>query len=219
MSHVPTVSIALFPLPGLVLFPRTMLPLHIFEPRYIRMVRDALMRDRRIATANLRPGWQKEYFGAPPVHRTITIARILHEEQLPGEQYNILLEGIERAEVVEETRLKPYRLVKAASLVDLMDDADLPAIREEHRRLVAQAEHLAQQMPDLRTTLSNLNNQHLHPGIIADQVAAVLVRDPYERQSLLEQRRVLRRLQLMNVQLAAQLARQEDPHYEHWLDA
>src|SRR5690606_20421088 len=96
---LPTSTMPLLPLPGLVLFPRTMIQLHIFEPRYVRMVHDSLLRERRIATASLRPGWQKDYFGTPAVHRTVTAARILHEETLPGNRYNILLEGIERAQL------------------------------------------------------------------------------------------------------------------------
>ncbi|MBI5153765.1 LON peptidase substrate-binding domain-containing protein [Candidatus Poribacteria bacterium] len=194
-------AIPLFPLPGLVLFPRTLMPLHIFEPRYVRMVREAIEGDHRIATAQLRKGWQKNYFGTPPVFRTITAARILHDERTPTGQYNIILEGIERAWLLDELESKPDRVVKARSLVDAMPEGELVEILEAQRETVRLSSLLVALKPEFKAPLSNLENAHLHPGIIADQVAALIVRDPYERQSLLEQLGVLRRLKLVNVQL------------------
>ena len=47
MSRV--LRVPLFPLPGAILFPRSQLPLHIFEPRYREMVRDAIDGPGRIA--------------------------------------------------------------------------------------------------------------------------------------------------------------------------
>jgi len=203
-SMFPAVSI--FPLPGLVLFPRTVLPLHIFEPRYWRLVTDALRGNRRIATANLRKGWEKDYYGAPDVFRTITVARILHDEKLPGNRCNILLEGIERAEVVEEVEGDlPYRRVRYRSVVDDFPVSSRDAVHREMQELLSMADRLAQAAPELRNVLANLENTHRHPGIIADIVAAALVREPYERQSVLEQASVKRRLELVNVQLRNRL--------------
>lgn len=193
----------MFPLPGLVLFPRTTIPLHFFEPRYVRMIRDAIAGDRRIATAQLRRGWEKNYFGRPPVFRTVTIARVLFDEESEDGGVDVLLEGIERAAVVQELKGAPYRLVKAQSAVDWMPPLDSEVIQEATGELVRSADRLAALRPSLRHSLTNLENTHLHPGIIADQVASVLIRDAYDRQSILEERRVLRRLQLVNVQLRA----------------
>ena len=58
----------LFPLPNLVFFPQTRLPLHIFEPRYRQMVADAVASDQRFGIVLLRPGWETDYFGAPAIH-------------------------------------------------------------------------------------------------------------------------------------------------------
>ena len=59
--HVPgkRFSTPLFPLPNVVLFPRAVLPLHIFEDRYKAMITDALRGNRLIAMALLKPGWEK----------------------------------------------------------------------------------------------------------------------------------------------------------------
>src|SRR5688500_19036057 len=96
-----TGPVALFPLPTLVLFPHTIVPLHIFEPRYRAMVGDALLGDRLIAMALLKPGWGKDYEGAPPVHEVVGVGRILRDERTGDGRYNILLEGIARARIEE----------------------------------------------------------------------------------------------------------------------
>ena len=66
-----------FPLPGLVLFPGTQLPLHIFEPRYREMLEAALSGDRMLVMALLQPGWEEQYYGAPPLHTVGCAARIV----------------------------------------------------------------------------------------------------------------------------------------------
>lgn len=71
-----------FPLPNAVLFPDTVLPLHIFEPRYRQMIHDAANGDGRIAVALLEPGYEEEYEGAPAFHRVGTVGRIENLEQL-----------------------------------------------------------------------------------------------------------------------------------------
>ncbi|MCB2156757.1 LON peptidase substrate-binding domain-containing protein [bacterium] len=202
--------VPLFPLPGLVLFPRTTIPLHFFEPRYVKMIQDAIAGERRVATAQLRRGWEQNYFGRPPVFRTVTIARILFEEEPDDGGFDVLLEGIERAAVVQELKGRPYRRAKVVSLVDLMPEADRTGIDEATAHLVRNAERLAALRPNLRHSLTNLENTHLHPGIIADQVASVLIKDAYDRQSILEERRVLRRLQLVNVQLRATIEQERN---------
>jgi len=203
-------TLPLFPLQDLVLFPRTLLPLHIFESRYRKMVHRALATHRRIATASFKPGWEKQYFDSPKVYRTITIARILHEEQLEDGKFNILLEGIDRALLIEELEHEPYRVVKAESVTDVMSESDRHAIQEAQAEMVGLANELAERVPELSDGLSNLENLHLHPGIIADQIASAVVINGYEKQGILEERSVLRRINLVNVQMRAVLAKLKD---------
>ena len=66
-GHRPTCPI--FPLPDLAFFPHTLLPLHIFEPRYRAMVTDSLARDRRLAIVGLKPGYESSYEGRPAGER------------------------------------------------------------------------------------------------------------------------------------------------------
>ena len=95
----------LFPLPNVVLFPNVFLPLHIFEPRYREMVADALAGDRMIGMVLLRPGWEHDYEGRPPVYPIGCSGVITHVERLADGRYNIVLRGLERFRIVEEDRL------------------------------------------------------------------------------------------------------------------
>ena len=205
------IVIGIFPLPGLVLFPRTILPLHIFEPRYVRLIRDALDADARIGAANLKTGWEDDYFGAPPIHRVFTIARILHHDELEDDRYNIIIEGVQRAEFVEEMEPTGYRRIRANPLVELMGPEERAELTELRQEMLGLAEELGREESEFAKVLANLENVHRHPGIIADFLASLLVKDAYERQSFLAERRVLRRVELVNVQLRRRLAALRNP--------
>src|ERR1700752_556073 len=99
----------IFPLPNVVLFPNVFLPLHIFEPRYRAMVADALASDRLIGMVLLRPGWERDYEGRPPVYPIGTSGLITHVERHADGRYHIVLRGIERFRILEEDQELSYR--------------------------------------------------------------------------------------------------------------
>lgn len=101
--------IPVFPLAGALLFPRAQLPLHIFEPRYRAMVRDAMAGDRLIGMVQPRDErTQPALFGIG------CIGRIVACEELDDGRFNIVLEGIERFRIArEEDVMTPYRQVDA----------------------------------------------------------------------------------------------------------
>ena len=99
----------LFPLPSVVLFPNVFLPLHIFEPRYRAMTADALASDRLIGMVLLRPGWERDYEGRPPIYRVGCSGVITHVEQTQDGRYNLVLRGLDRFKIVEENDELPYR--------------------------------------------------------------------------------------------------------------
>ncbi len=136
-GHVP-----LFPLPGTVLLPGALLPLHIFEPRYRAMVQDAVQGERLIAMALLGPGYEADYEGAPAIEEHVCIGRIVLEEALPDGRWNILLVGLRRARVVDEDRSRPYRLAR----VDVLDDEPLDEASE--RRLLIGLRALLEAVPE-----------------------------------------------------------------------
>ena len=104
--------IPLFPLPNLVFFPRTRLPLHVFEPRYRKMVADAVASDQRFGIVLLRPGWERDYFGAPPIYACGTLGQIEQAVPLEDGRYNILVRGEVRFRVVGEIAGQRYRTAR-----------------------------------------------------------------------------------------------------------
>jgi Lon protease-like protein len=101
--------IPVFPLPNVVFFPRTYLPLHIFEPRYREMVADAEARGQCIGMALLKDGWEEGYYRCPPVFQVGSVGRLVSVQRLADGRSNILLYGLARYEIVGEFQDKIYR--------------------------------------------------------------------------------------------------------------
>jgi Lon protease-like protein len=95
-------TVPIFPLPNVVLFPKTMLPLHVFEPRYRQMTQHALATDQLIAVVLLKSDVKEDYHGKPAVFSTGTVGRIVDHELLEDGRYNVLLEGLERVQLIED---------------------------------------------------------------------------------------------------------------------
>ena len=131
-------AVPLFPLPGVVLFPRAVLPLHIFEDRYRAMTADAIAGDKVVAMALLKPGWEKSYYGRPTIEPVVCVGKILSHEKLPDGKYNFLLQGVQRARLIRENEQTgragdetPYR---TAQLQPLEETPALEIDLEDERR-------------------------------------------------------------------------------------
>src|SRR5881409_3432726 len=103
-------GIPLFPLPNVVLFPNVFLPLHIFETRYREMVGDALAGDRIIGMVLLRPGYEANYEGRPPIYDVGCAGVITHSQPLSDRRYDIVLRGIEKFRITSEDHSHAYRI-------------------------------------------------------------------------------------------------------------
>jgi len=101
--------IPLFPLPNVVHFPRVLLPLHIFEPRYRAMVRDALRGPRLIGMVLLRGDWQADYLGTPSIFAVGTAGEIVRSQELDDGRFDIVLRGTCEFRIVDELRRASYR--------------------------------------------------------------------------------------------------------------
>ncbi len=113
----------LFPLPNLVFFPQTRIPLHVFEPRYRQLISDVTSRDQRFGIVLLQPGWEADYFGAPPVYSCGTMGRIEQTVELDDGRYNILVYGESRFRIIGEVAREPYRTVRAITEPQVERDA------------------------------------------------------------------------------------------------
>ncbi|HEX4567734.1 MAG TPA: LON peptidase substrate-binding domain-containing protein, partial [Vicinamibacterales bacterium] len=122
-------TIPIFPLPNVVLFPNVFLPLHIFEPRYRKMVDEALSGDRIIGMVLLRPGWEGDYEGRPPVYPIGCAGVITHAERLPDGHFNIVLRGMEKFRIVGEDTSRSFRLAHVNAMPEPLAEAVRADIR------------------------------------------------------------------------------------------
>ncbi|HVG59978.1 MAG TPA: LON peptidase substrate-binding domain-containing protein [Hyalangium sp.] len=183
-------ALKVFPLPSAVLFPHSVIPLHIFEPRYRELVRDALAGDRVMALAQLEPGWEADYGGRPTMQRMMCAGLIVWNEELEGGRYNILLQGVCRARLLSE--LSSERLYRQAR-VELLPDPPYHGPEEEQLR---------QAVLELSGRVPPSFSEGLIPavvrasgGTLADVVAAAIIPEPERRQELLMELDVPQRLQ------------------------
>lgn len=108
--------VRLFPLPNVVLLPETTIPLHVFEPRYRRMLADALDSDRLIGMQLLKPDGPSDA-GRPAVHSIGCAGEVVHHEPLDDGRSNILLRGAFRYRIeAERATDAPYRLAEVVPI-------------------------------------------------------------------------------------------------------
>lgn len=174
----------LFPLPTVVLFPNVFLPLHIFEPRYREMVADAIASDRLVGMVLLRPGWEHDYEGRPPVYEIGCSGLITHFERLPDGRYNIILRGVERFRIAQEEHERSYRRAVVEPLMESTLTAEDRAVIRHHRtKLEALLTHTVLKSGTESKTAANMAD-----GDLINALAQYLDLEPLEKQALLERK-------------------------------
>ncbi len=187
-------EVPVFPLPGVVFFPRTVLPLHVFEPRYRAMVRDAVDGDGLIAISLLQPGWETDYEDNPAFHDIGTVGRIEDLEPLEDGRFNLRLVGLQRVRFETQVKNRPYRVVRITPLSETEVDEDSNRIVSAKLDLLASHGCLVRELAP--------SGEH---GIVLDDripfetavngACANMPVDPEIRQGLLEENDLLERQQ------------------------
>ncbi|MGL4463646.1 MAG: LON peptidase substrate-binding domain-containing protein [Planctomycetia bacterium] len=146
VSLPPTDGIVrLFPLPGVVLFPYAMLPLHIFEPRYRQLTEDALGADRAItmvlpAAEPVAPASPLDSGLEPvPIHAVACYGSILNERRLPDGRFELVLRGQARVRLHGELAAGTMYRQARAELLDDVQQIGGSALREFRRARVLAA--------------------------------------------------------------------------------
>jgi len=110
----PPKIVPLFPLPNLVLFPGTQVPLRIFEPRYREMIAEVARGDGIIGMILLKGDWEHAYHGFPDIFEVGCAGRVRDLIRLEDGRYNLMLEGIAEFRVLREIRERAYRQAEVA---------------------------------------------------------------------------------------------------------
>ena len=201
----------LFPLEDVVLFPHSMLPLHIFEARYRKMVRDVLGSNRLVAISLQLEKESLEEGNIPRVAHVASVGELVLAQELPDGRFNLVVRGRARIGIDEELSSdEPYRLIAAHEIPD--DPAgESSDIDEADTTLRALVSGLAESIPDGGELLKHVAAAQDTPAALANVVAASLVADAKARQLLLETTDVFERLERLSNEVVALIERVGKP--------
>jgi len=169
-------TLPLFPLPGVALFPDLPLPLHIFEPRYRVMLKDALEGSRFIGIVQIRPGQE----GFPtPIFSVGCAGRVEGVAEVEGGRSNIVLRGVSRFHIDEELdQGRPYRVARVSPLIEKVLDED--ALTQSLARVLHEIGQIDEGMSLLART------DEAPKTLVVNMLAQLLPLGDLERQSLVE---------------------------------
>ena len=181
--------VPIFPLAGALLFPRSQLPLHIFEPRYRAMTRDALASDRLIAMVQ-----PKDAEDPPGLFEIGCIGRIATCDELDDGRFNLVLDGLSRFRIAREARVDTlYRQV----------DADRSGFHEEEDPLLglaqrAEVEREARRYADALGYMVEWESvSRLDDEMLVNGIAQIAPLDVGSKQALLEAADLVARADLL----------------------
>jgi Lon protease-like protein len=189
--------VPLFPLPNVVFFPNSLLPLHVFEPRYRQMVDDIIESERIIGMVLLKPGWEKDYYGNPEIFNIACMGKIVSIEEMNEGKSNIVLYGLKRIKINDIVNEIPYRVAS----VNVLEDVHYQNEEVYQKRLVELISKWNSILGDeqkshkinIDTTMSIEN--------LTDVLTPSIISNVYQRQELLEEINILKRAERILEQL------------------
>jgi Lon protease-like protein len=175
------VTLPIFPLAGAILFPRSQLPLHIFEQRYREMVRDAIDGPGRIGM--IQPS-RLDDEDHPPLYAVGCVGDIVGIEELDDGRFNIVLHGSNRFRLIEEVAFEgSYRC--ASVDIAAFDDSEPEPLSLVER---AEVEREARRLGDAMGLAIDWEAvARLDDEMLVNAIAQVAPFDVGAKQALLEQ--------------------------------
>jgi Lon protease-like protein len=175
------------------------------------MLADTLKDQSAIALGLLKPGWEKDYYGSPPIFDILCAGKIIAHEQAADGNFNLLLHGVTRARMLRQQKAPPSLLYRTVNLQPLPESPASPT-HEPLQRQVLRDLLAKTALKDLTITpsLEAFFDASVPTGRLLDLLAFNLVQDIPSRQKLLEEIDTKKRAELLLQNLLA-LARQLDP--------
>ena len=175
--------VPIFPLPTVVFFPQTYLPLHIFEPRYREMIQEATTNGQCIGMALLKEGWEDHYEDAPPIYPIGCVGRIISSHKLSDGRYNIVLQGLHRCTYEEQPVTTTYRQARIIPHIRSRASMSLTSEVRRHLEKTAQEYLTTKKANELCEVIASST---LTDPILVHNLSAGLDLTPIEKQFLLE---------------------------------
>lgn len=178
-------ALPVFPLPNVVFFPETLLPLHVFEPRYLALVDHVLEHDRLLGVATLQPGWEPTYYERPAMHPVMTVGRLVRREDADEGRCNILVRGLARVRALEEQ--PPEQLFRVVTAEVLPTPDEDPALELELTSIRQLFAAVLARTPGAGTgAAAGLFNPEVPARVLLNTIATALPLEPQRKQKLLQ---------------------------------
>ena len=187
-------QLPVMPLPGAVLFPHALLPLHIFEPRYRKMLEYALQQHRMFCVTLIKPSCPDWHAAEDFFHRA-TAGLIRACVGRSDGTSNLILQGLQRVRLTSFEQEKAFPI----ATIDPVESRDPTTVETEALgakvvELYGSLKHDRRQLPaKLDRYLSELRDLEM----LADLMGSTFVNDPLRRQHLLEERSLNQRLRFL----------------------
>lgn len=199
-------SLMIFPLDDVVFFPGTLFPLHVFEPRYRQMTRDAVEQERPIAMATIDPSGALDGYGRPRVRPYAGVGHIVESEELPDGRFLVVLGGELRVRIVDEyAPERPYRLVRAVPVPD--EPGDEHSMRQSFDALRGLVMSMRASNARLASVISEEMEKHPDPAVFTNRLASMIGGDTDQQYRMLETIRISDRVRIIMEKVSDILAR------------
>jgi Lon protease-like protein len=186
--------VPVMPLPGALLFPHALLPLHIFEPRYREMLEHALHEQRMFSVALVRPQ-RSEWRSTADFFDVAGVGLIRACVGRGDGTSNLILQGLSRVRFTEFEQSAPFPIARIEPLeLESEGSVETDALGAKVIELYSKLKGAGRQLPEkVDKYLSHLSDMEM----LADLMAATFINDPLRRQQLLEELSLNRRLRLV----------------------
>ncbi len=201
----------ILPLPNIVFFPNTSIPMLVSEPSYVRMIKDTIANDGHIGISMAEPTEEDQYNGSLRYtpQRIGTMGKPILLEELEDGSLKLLVEGSARIELLNVEQNIPYLIYKIKLIPDLKNHVPLSFENAQISRLKEildlWIEDTIDDSLERESFVQSLGGIHS----IVDYLAMFLVGDREVRQVILENRNLHERIQILG-----SLLKGEYPHCE-----
>jgi Lon protease-like protein len=187
-------EVPVMPLPGALLFPHALLPLHIFEPRYRAMLEHALQGKRMFSVALIRPQ-RNQWKSTDDFFHVAGVGLIRACVGCGDGTSNLILQGLQRVRFTEFEQSDPFPIARIEPLeAETSTSVETEALGAKVIELYSKLKTSGRQLPDkVDKYLSHLTDMEM----LADLMAATFITDAIRRQELLDELSLNKRLRLV----------------------
>ena len=200
--EVPT-TIPILPLRNSVLFPGSIIPIDVGRRKSVRLVEDAISKERPVIGILTQKDARTEDPGMDDMYQIGCAARILKVIKLAKDNFSVILQGVARIEITELEGTEPFMAAEVKTIADEdTSDVELDALVMNLKDI---AKRVVKLMPELPKEAGAVVDSVTEPGHLADLITSNLELEVSEKQEILETFELKARMRLVLTFLSRQL--------------